>query len=316
MAGCGAGAGSRAAGKAIVQSVPGLRRILTDGESKVDRVLDEYARENGYRLLLKPRFRDVIDVDDMHLTGRERNFTFTAHFDFIAADAATSLPILAIEYDDARHRTDPEQRERDKIKDRLCQAAGLPMLRVDSQFARREGRWRVLGYILEMHEVGKAFHAAQQAGQVPWDEPFIHNLIIDMSNSSRPTFTGLDQAALERLSDLRGAGTIGPYGGWWRDVDGQIEACCVLDLLNGQFISSLVSIRKFAIEGISARAVADELATAELGWLMQRYEAGEPVALSAQQGNALLDRLGRDIRRAWSPEGWMMRWGSMPSSET
>lgn len=90
----------------------------------------------------------------------------------------------------------------------------------------------------------------------------------------------------------------------------------MLDLLNGQFISSLVSIRKFAIEGISARAVADELATAELGWLMQRYEAGEPVALSAQQGNALLDRLGRDIRRAWSPEGWMMRWGSMPSSET
>ncbi|HZX08136.1 MAG TPA: hypothetical protein VFF46_34685 [Kribbella sp.] len=89
----------------------------------------------------------------------------------------------------------------------------------------------------------------------------------------------------------------------------------MLSLLNGQFISSLVSIRKFAVEGISAQAVVDEPATAELGWLLQRYEAGEPVALSAQQGNALLDRLGRDIRRAWSPDGWAMRWGSMPSSE-
>ncbi|HZX08137.1 DUF2726 domain-containing protein [Kribbella sp.] len=120
--------------------MPGLRKILTAAESKVDRGLDEYARDNGYRLLLKPRLRDVIDVDDMHLTWREQNFTFTAHLDFVAADAATGLPILAIEYDDARHRTDPQQRERDKIKDRLCQAAGLPMLRVDSQFARREGR--------------------------------------------------------------------------------------------------------------------------------------------------------------------------------
>ncbi|TCC35270.1 hypothetical protein E0H75_41535 [Kribbella capetownensis] len=70
--------------------MPGLRKILTDGESKVDRVLDEYARDNGYRLLLKPRFRDVIDVDDMHLSGRERNFTFAAHLDFVAADAATT----------------------------------------------------------------------------------------------------------------------------------------------------------------------------------------------------------------------------------
>ena len=80
--------------------------------------------------------------------------------------------MLAVEYDGPQHPTDHQQVERDRIKGQLCEAAGLPLLRIDNQFTRKTGRWRVLRYILWAHETGKAFYEAQHAGQIPDDEPF------------------------------------------------------------------------------------------------------------------------------------------------
>src|SRR5664279_4541091 len=126
-------------------------------EAAVDRVLADYADENGYRISLKMRLRDVIDVDDMSLSARERNFAFTSHLDFVAFDAATHLPMLAVEYDGKQHLTDDRQVERDQVKDSLCERVGMPLLQIDNQFTRKEGKWRVLRYILWVHEMGKAF---------------------------------------------------------------------------------------------------------------------------------------------------------------
>jgi hypothetical protein len=54
-------------------------------------MLAEYAKENGYQIGLKMRLRGVSDIDDLPLTHRERNFTFTARLDFVAFDAETHL---------------------------------------------------------------------------------------------------------------------------------------------------------------------------------------------------------------------------------
>ena len=113
------------------------KRVLNLRESAVDRMLAESAADNGYRVSLKMRLRDVIDVDDMPLDARERNFAFTSHLDFVAFDAETHLPVLAVEYDGPQHLTDHRQMERDRIKDRLCEAAELPMVRIDNQFTRK-----------------------------------------------------------------------------------------------------------------------------------------------------------------------------------
>lgn len=290
--------------------MPKVKQILNLREAAVDQVLSEYARDMGYRLMLKTRLRDVIDVDDMALTRRERNFAFTSHLDFVAADTTTNLPVLAVEYDGAQHWNDPKQRERDAIKDRLCEAAGLDLLRIDNQYTRKAGRWRVLGYILEMHEVGKAFAEAQAQGIIPEDEPFAHTSIIDTTDTGRPTFTGLDMAAIERLQRLLQNRTIKWWVQWWRVIDGRAEARCVLALPNGQFLSSTCAVRQFAIEGISALEVAEELATAELGWLAERYEDDEPVALSHEQGRRLLDQLNPEPGTLTSRTGWSVHFSA------
>lgn len=290
--------------------MPKVKQILNLREAAVDHLLGEYARDNGYRLMLKTRLRDVIDVDDMALTERERNFAFTSHLDFVAADTTTNLPVLAVEYDGAQHWNDPKQRQRDATKDRLCEAAGLDLLRIDSLYTRKAGRWRVLGYILEMHEAGKAFAEAQAQGIIPWDEPFVHTSIIDTTDPQRPTFTGLDMAAIERLQHLLQSRTIKWWGQWWRVIGGRAEARCVLALPNGQFLSSTCAIRQFAIEGIAALEVAEELATAELGWLTERYEDDEPVALSQEQGRRMLDELNPEPGKFTSAAGWSVHFSA------
>lgn len=194
--------------------------MLNSSEAEVDRSLVKFAHDNGYRVHVKPRLRDVLDLDGVRLTSRERNFSFTAHVDFVVADAQSNLPVLTIEYDGPQHMRDRVQQGRDQGKDRLCEVVGLPMLRIDNQFARRSGRWRVLAYILEMHEAGKASRRAQEDGHVPWDLPFIHNFILDIHDPSRPQFTRLDQAALVALrGTFRHVGSCGtPNGGATREA--------------------------------------------------------------------------------------------------
>lgn len=271
--------------------MPGVKKILNFHESAVDKMIGDYARERGYRVGLKPRLRDVIDIDGMTLDGRERNFAFTSHIDFVVFDEQTLLPVLAIEYDGPQH-ADATQAERDRIKNRLLDAAGLQLLRIDSQYARKEGRWRVLAYVLDMFEAGTAFYRAQEEGLIHEDEPFIHNLLLDTSTPGRLKFTGLDTDALASLGERLRARKILWYAQWWRSTDnGGTEARAVAGLPSGQYLSSLCNLRRFAITGISALELAEELAMAELGWMASAYEAGEAVALNAEQGSALLDEL-------------------------
>ncbi|MBW8173994.1 DUF2726 domain-containing protein [Ornithinimicrobium sp. Arc0846-15] len=294
--------------------MPKVKQILNVQEAAVDHLLGDYARDNGFRLMIKPRLRDVIDVEDMELTSRERNFLFTSHLDFVAADT-TNVPVLAIEYDGSQHWNDYKQRDRDTIKDRLCKAAGLDLLRIDNLYTRKAGRWQVLGYILEMHEIGKVFAEAQAQGSIPWDEPFIHTSIIDTTDPQRLTFTGLDMAAIERLQRLLATHSINWWGQWWRVLDGRAETRSLLALPNGQFLSSSCEIRQFAIEGISALQLAEELTTAELGWLTECYEKAEPVALSHEQGRRMLDELNPDPGKHTSTVGWSLHFSAgMPAT--
>lgn len=278
---------------ASVIFVSRLKPLANRQEAAVDRELQSWADTHGYRLTLKTRLRDVME-DDPLWTRRERDFAYMAHLDFVAFDADSLEPVLAVEYDGRQHLTDLRQHERDAIKDRLCAGAGLNLLRVDSQFARREGRWKVLGYILEMHGIGKAFAAAQHEGSIPEDEPFIHNLVIDTSDPAHPTFTGLDTSAIARLHAFAETGVMHWYGQWWRIAGGATEAKCVLSLRNGQYLTSSCALRSFSIEGISSLAVAEEMALAELGWMIARYELMEPVALNRAQGMQLLTDLDAD----------------------
>jgi hypothetical protein len=285
------------------------KRVLNLRESAVDRMLANYANENGYRVSLKMRLRDVIDVDDLPLDARERNFSFTSHLDFVAFDTETHLPVLAVEYDGPQHLTDHRQIERDRLKDELCKAAELPLLRIDNLFTRKEGRWKVLTYILWAHEMGKSFYAARGSGQILDDEGFdAGTLLLPTQDGRGYEFSALAGPALTYLHGFRVRQNVEWEARWWRPTDVQVETRMLMSLPNGQYLFAQCAIRDFAIEGISALEISEELATAELGWLAKQYDEGDAVAINAEQGQRVLDEIGKRAGRSEmrTASGWRL----------
>lgn len=270
-------------------------------------MLADYAKEHGYRISLKMRLRDVIDVDDLPLSAKERNFAFTSHLDFVAVDARTHLPVIAIEYDGPQHLTDHLQIERDRIKDKLCEAAELPLLRIDNHFTRKEGRWRVLTYILWAHEMGKAYYESVGDGPISDEDGFdAGTFLLPKEDGAGLEFSMLGGQGLTYMVGFRQRQNVEWQVSWWRGGDGQVEARSLVALANGQFLVANCAIRDFAIEGISAMEISQELVSAEIGWLAQRYEDGDPVALSATQGRRILEDVGpyKDSGKVETFSGW------------
>ncbi|WP_445187202.1 DUF2726 domain-containing protein [Pseudonocardia sp. Cha107L01] len=279
------------------------KKVLNNTEYRVDQILADYADQTGYRINLKMRLRDALDIDDLALSGEDRNFLWTSHLDFVAIDTSTQLPVLAIEYDGPMH-DDRVQVRRDLVKDRLCRDNGLQMLRLDSNFARKEGKWVVLKYILWAHEVGKAFYKAQESGYIPEDEPFYHGSVVEVSDDGKGYgFAGIDMPAIRYLHSFRQAHSCVWQRQWWRSVGLEVESVNVVSLPNSLYLVGRCRMRNFALVGISAHDISQELSTAELGWLAHRYSKGEAVAIGKKDGDMLLGGLVNwNLSMAWGAD--------------
>lgn len=99
---------------------------------------------------------------------------------------------------------------------------------------------------------------------------------------SRYEFSALAGPALNYLVEFRRRQSVRWEARWWRPTDVQIESRSLLSLTNGQYLFAQCAIRDFAIEGISALEVCEELSTAELGWLAWQYDEDDAVAISAE----------------------------------
>jgi very-short-patch-repair endonuclease len=146
--------------------------LLNRSESAVDKELLGITSNTGMRVFPKMRLSDVIQKGRTSLTQREFDFYTRSHFDFVLADNA-SRPLMVVEYDGPIHTQDRVQRERDEIKNELCQKANLGLLRINDRYVTKlENGMTLLRWIIEVREIAKAFDEAQINGQIPWDEPF------------------------------------------------------------------------------------------------------------------------------------------------
>lgn len=145
--------------------------ILNRSEEVVFRELQSIASDNNLKVFAKPRLSDVIQKGSTVLTRREFDFYTRSHCDFVVTEA-NLRPLMIVEYDGPLH-ADAKQQERDRIKNDLCQRAGLGMLRIHDRHVTKLYRgMSVLRWIVEVSELEKAFYEAQANGQVPYDEPF------------------------------------------------------------------------------------------------------------------------------------------------
>lgn len=99
-------------------------------EQEFFRILSEQLDRERYAIFPKVRLGDFIEVDK---PKGERlkywNYIRSKHIDFLIWDIKRGKLSLAIELDGASHRSD-RVRERDERKDRLYEAVGLPLVRV------------------------------------------------------------------------------------------------------------------------------------------------------------------------------------------
>ena len=146
--------------------------LLNRSEFAVDKELSGIASDNGLRVFPKVRLSDVIQKGRSLLTQGEFGFYTRSHFDFVLADEA-ARPLMAIEYDGPVHSQSEVQRERDAIKNKICQQADFGLLRINDRYVTKlDGGMTLLRWIIEVRQVAKAFDEAQVSGQIPWDEPF------------------------------------------------------------------------------------------------------------------------------------------------
>jgi len=123
------------------------RRILFFREPEVHTILLRRLSRSGYRVYPKVRLADAINKDEgERLLDREFDYLTKAHLDFLVIN--DELPIFAVEFDGLGHLHDPKAIERDVLKNRLCKAASLPLLRVTSTEITDSDSATLLDYML------------------------------------------------------------------------------------------------------------------------------------------------------------------------
>ncbi|MHB8626541.1 MAG: DUF2726 domain-containing protein [Aggregatilineales bacterium] len=83
-----------------------------------------------YRIYPKVRLGDLIRVANNPKDKRNHEAQlWCKHIDFVVCNGNTLEPLLAIELDDSSHQF-PDRQESDLLKDRVCDEADLPLMRV------------------------------------------------------------------------------------------------------------------------------------------------------------------------------------------
>ncbi|SRR6266498_2881042 len=109
------------------------KSILTYREGVFYNSLINAVDDNQYQVFAKVRLADFTWLANQPENQKfHRNQLMCKHVDFLLCNKSSLAPILGIELDDSSHKL-PEHQERDKFKDNLFLAVGLPLLRMDLQ---------------------------------------------------------------------------------------------------------------------------------------------------------------------------------------
>jgi hypothetical protein len=283
------------------------RLLLNPGETATDQALSQIAEKHGVRVFPKARVASVLDIDHSGLSNQEYTYALKAEFDFVVTDREDSLPIFAVEFDGPPHLEDPNIIRRDALKDAICARLGLPLLRIDAEYLKRYRRWTVLEWLIEVSVLEKAFYAAQERGEVPFDEPFLYFAIFDPADGGGlGTPYALDSAARNAMfkASVDGLATHHVPEEITSSVDeeekGYVEGYCVFELKNRQYIIGYARLRNFGVfGGVGAWELAGDLAVADAGERLRTYRQGTYTPATPED----LQKL-RNVTKGWMRQGY------------
>jgi len=222
------------------------------------------------------RLSDVIIKNSTYLTQREFDFYTRSHFDFILTDS-NSRPLMAIEYDGPIHTQDQVQRERDEIKNELCQKACLGLLRINDRYVTKlENGMTLLRWIIEVREIENAFNEAQENGIIPLDEPFDPTFVLPGLNTKGFPYR-LSQNSIQSIhSFFDKLDSSIPKG--WVSICGEDEkgnGFRMSSLYFGEHVLWIQTGMKKQNLDLGLDDLLRELDTCELGLRLKKYREGK-----------------------------------------
>ncbi|MFI1063864.1 DUF2726 domain-containing protein [Streptomyces spororaveus] len=272
------------------------RLTVNRSEELAHHLIGKAVQRNGDQISLKSRLADVIDVEMITgNSGPDLTYAMKAHLDFVIADEK-SLPRFAIEIDGSSHWANDRARSNDERKDRLCEQAGLPLIRVGSDFARKEGRWTVLEYLISNFYTWQASEAAQERGELPDD--FFFSPFLMLRPEIKPgeyLFDTLDADARTLITRLWRAGTLPTPVVEWHSFNvperRSVKTYAFIPAAPDRYLVGASEIRASGFCGITNSELGEQLAIAEIGSLATQWANGKAVAMNTKHASKALDEV-------------------------
>lgn len=264
------------------------RPLLVNGhEINTDQALERAAAAVGYRIAPKVRVADVLRIADSGLSSRDYSYSLRAHFDWVITEGEARIPQFAVEFDGASHDT-PEAAARDEMKDRIAIHFGFPLLRIDGTFLRRVRKRPLLEILVEAWKAWSDFMAAQAAGQIAWDEPWMYQALfnVDPVTGKWSPALAIDAGGRSLVRVLHERGVCRSFQPtslvqfhWGRQVVGSFA---MVELADGTFMTGESRIRSYNFEPIPAHELAEDLAIENLRMKLRLWQAGHDVATTSE----------------------------------
>jgi len=187
-----------------------MSRLLNRYEELTYKALTRVCASNGAHVFVKVRVADVLPIEGSGIDTAHYSYALRAHFDFLVTNNDYQ-PQFSVEYDGPLHSTSDVQRQRDVLKNELCDRFEHPLLRINSRYINAEYRGLdLLTYFVDAWFYALDFERAQQEGTVPYDEICDINSVVytDMGGrgTSRPYWLSLDIQL--KIQNLHKAGRI------------------------------------------------------------------------------------------------------------
>ncbi|MFZ3497190.1 DUF2726 domain-containing protein [Streptomyces sp. 5.8] len=272
------------------------RLTVNRSEELAHHLIGKAVQRNGDQISLKSRLADVIDVEMITGTsGPDLTYAMKAHLDFVIADEK-SMPRFAIEIDGSSHWANDRVRSNDERKDRLCEQAGLPLIRVGSHFAQKEGRWTVLEYLISNFYTWRASEAAQERGELPDD--FFFSPFLMLRPETKPgeyLFDTLDADARTLITRLWREGTLPTPVVEWHSFNvperRSVKTYAFISAAPDRFLVGASEVRASGFSGITNSELGEQLAIAEIGSLASQWANGKAVAMNTKHATKALDEV-------------------------
>ena len=228
----------------------------------------------------KVRVADALDIDNSGLTNAEYSYALKAHFDFVIA-RENELPAFAVEFDGPQHESDVNTLIRDGLKQSVCEKLELPLLRIDSGYLRRVGRFALIGWLAEVWFLSEDFYAAQERGDVAPDEPFLWFAVMDYDLKQQkllpPPYDPFVpfRSLISRWHEKGVCRELCAERLEGKDAIGYSTSVSYLTATNGDTIVGVARCKNFSFRGTSPRELAEELSVVDLAEKFQLYLDGE-----------------------------------------